>query len=209
MARAAIFSFPAPDATGICALQTATTLTINGTDAVQTSPGWPYATLSGFQRCVTVSSASNLSGVDVTIQGYTWSGLAVSETLNGPSGASVSTTAQFMTVTSVFGAATLTGVEIGWGNLGQSRPFRPNPYNTPGTVGVTVNLTGTITYTVRTTYDDVETVAIPTWSGVTGMSGATAAFQTNLASVPRGVQVIVTGATGAATLNFIVNPTGI
>ncbi|MEY4372178.1 MAG: hypothetical protein RL219_947 [Actinomycetota bacterium] len=211
MARPAIFSFPAQDSAGICATQTVSgSLTINGTTAVQTDPFWYYATLSGFQRCVTLSSANNLSAVNVTVQGRTWSGLAVSETISGPNNSTVSTTSQFMTVSAVSTDATATAMSVGWGNVGQSRPFRPNPYNTPGTVGVGVSVVGTIAYTVRTTYDDVNTVALPTWSGVTGMSGATTSFQTNLGTLPEAVQIVVNSSSGATSaLNLVVIPTGV
>lgn len=208
MARPAVFVFQAYDQAGICALQTATSLAINGTFADRRSGDqWAKATLSGFQRCVTLSSASDNSAVNVTVAGYTWSGAAVSETLSGPNAGTVSTTAQFMTVTSVGGDALMTGVAAGFGGVGQSRPFTVNPYNTPAEIAMQVTVGGTIAFNVRSTLDDVQTINPPTWVNHPTLSGG-ATRQDNYAFPPSAIQINTTSAPPGGSLVFTIIPTG-
>lgn len=207
MARAAVFTFQPYDPASICALQTTSSLKINGTYANQTIAGFEYATLSGFQRCVTLSSGSDLSGVNVTIQGTSWSGIAVSQTISGPNAGTVSTTAQFVRVNSIAGDATLTGIQVGFGNVGQSRPFIFNPFNTPAEAALQVSVAGTINYNVRSTLDNVQTASSPAWTNDTTLSGAASARST-YAVVPAACQIVTNSAVGGS-LSFTVIPTGV
>lgn len=203
MARSAIFVFQPYDPASIAALQTATTLALNGTYA---DPLGNYATLSGFQRCVTLSSAGNLSAVNVTVAGRTWSSASVSETLSGPNAGTVSTTTQYMVVTSIAGDAPLTAIQAGFGNVGQSRPFQPSSWNTPAELALQVTVAGTIAFNVRSTLDDVQTINPPTWVNHPTLSG-TATRQDNYSYPPSAVQLATTSALGGS-LAFTINPTG-
>ena len=207
MARPAIFVFQPYDKASIAALQTATSLAINGTYAnLGAGSQWAYATLSGFQRCVTLSCAGDLSAVNVTIAGSTYSGQAVSQTISGPSGGTVSSSTQFMRVDTITGDATMTSIEAGFGNVGQSRPFRPNPYNTPAELAMQVTVVGTIAYGVRSTLDRIENPGATNWVNHPTLSG-TATRQDNYAFPPSAVQINTTSAIGGS-LVFSINPTG-
>lgn len=208
MARSAIFVFQPTDPTGsIATAQSATTLTLNGA-YVQTigAPG-ARATLSGFQRVVTLSSAGDNSAVNVTIAGTTWSSAAVSQTISGPNAGTVSTTTQFMTVSSIVGDGAMTSIIASFGGVGQSRPFIVNRYNTPAEIAMQVTVGGTIAFNVRSTLDDVQTINPPTWVNHPTMSG-TATRQDNYTFPPSALQINTTSAPPGGSLVFSVNPTG-
>lgn len=75
-----------------------------------------------------------------------------------------------------------------------------NPFN----VGIGVVATGTVTYTVEHTFDDVfDSAVTPTWFPNTGLTTQTASKDGNYAFPVAGVRVTVTAGTGTATATFI------
>lgn len=90
------------DADGVCQAQTtagAGPLVINGVLATAGVAAF------GEQAHVTLSSAGALGGINFTVTGTSTQGAAVSETLAGPAGGTVTTAANFKTVTRVYADA--------------------------------------------------------------------------------------------------------
>lgn len=211
MARIQSYVWTEGNLSGIALLQTGTTSTnllFNGPQSQQRFPQNPSATLSGFQRTIVLTSQNDLSGATVTILGMSWSGLAVSATVAGPNANSVSAAQQFMTVTSIAGNATLTGISAGWGTVGASRPFTVNSFGAPSQMALQVSVSGTINFNVRSTLDDIQIAGVKTWVNHPSLSG-TATAQDNYAFPPAAVQIAVNSSTvTGAALTFRINPTG-
>lgn len=208
MARAVNYLFQPAQVAVIAALQTATSLDLNGLFSNQAMAPWAYATLSGFARPVTLTSANNLGALNVTILGSSYSGLALSQTISGPSGNTVSTTTQFMTVTSISAPTVMTAISAGIGPGGTSRPFVCNPWNVVGSIGLQATVSGVLNYTIQQTFDNVQTVASPTYSGVATLSSATTNLQGTITVPPRAIQIVVNSSAATGGASFVVSPTG-
>ena len=80
-------------------------------------------------------------------------------------------------------------------------------YLNPTTIALGVTVDGTITYTVRYTYDDVFdpnfTPAGAEWFDVTGLAAQSANADAALTAPPSAVQLITSAGTGTATLNLL------
>lgn len=143
----------AADPNGIALDQTtggAADLLINGAFAVA-----GVATLDQ-QRKVGLESTANLSAVTFTVYGTDQSGRIISEALAGPNNNTVSTILDFLTVTRIsVSAAVGTNVEVGTTGVGASVPIPMNLGQTPFNATITVDVTGTIDYTVQYTNDPV------------------------------------------------------
>lgn len=136
----------------ICLAQTtagAGDLLINGSLA---SGG--VATLD-VQRIVGVASAADLSAIHFTIYGTDTNGYVISETILGPTaGTTRSTTLNFLTVTRVaVDAAVGTNVTVGTTGVGASQPVPLDIYLPFGST-ISVDVTGTLNYSVQVTNDD-------------------------------------------------------
>jgi len=71
----------------------------------------------------------------------------------------------------------------------------------PPNIGLAVIITGTITYSVQHTFDDIWDPAVtPIWFNHPTMTGLTANADGNYISPPRGVRLITTAGTGTARL---------
>lgn len=165
MAKPIIIDWPAQDNDGICLLQTlgaAGSLTINGVLATTLNSNSPYVKFSGFNRTVTITSPSNNSTVTFTING-TYRGALQTENILGPNAGTVETTDTFDTITSITtNAATVgSGVSVGTGTAGATSWILYNYNATVSALSVTVDVTGTITYSFRGTLDDVQTNPTP------------------------------------------------
>lgn len=141
------FAPTALDADGICASQTlgaAGDLTING--ALATAG---VATF-GEQQRVTLYSTGNYSTVTFTVYGTTTRGTVISEALAGPNNGTVTTTANFKTVTriasnAILATAIIAGVsntlETPWQALQPATPLKG--------ISVQMSSTGNFTYEVQ------------------------------------------------------------
>ena len=113
-----VVAMTALDRDGICAAQVRTgagVLVLNG-DLV--SGG--VATL-GHQQRIGLYSSADLRALTFTVTGTDKKGLAISEAITGPNNTTVSTTANFYTVTGVSVSGTIgTNVEVGTTNAGES-----------------------------------------------------------------------------------------
>lgn len=215
MPRPKQYSWPAPDADGICASQTlgaAGAFTINGAlrDLPATQQGVNRVVLAGIQRTVSITCAADISTVNFTIVGTDLRGAAVTETLAGPdtTPTTVETTAEYHTITSVTADASVgTATTIGTGTTGQTNWYTFDYYIAPVAISLQADISGTINYTVRTTDDDVQTDSAPAVTAVSGMSGATADAAASLTVPWRAVQGVVNSSTDG-TLDLFVLQAG-
>lgn len=140
-----------------------------------TSPLTLLATSSGdgLAHQLSLTSTSNLSGVDVTFTGTDENGVALTETIAGPNNNTVETTGYFLSVTSIAISATLGAatMDAGWVDEFVT-PTVPFEY-TADDVAVRVVVGGTINYSANMTFSNVytaSTVALE-WSDVTDPAG--------------------------------------
>jgi hypothetical protein len=165
MARSAKFIWPTPDSAAVAQLQTlaaAGNLILNGNLAVYNSNNVlnPFITLFGINRQITLTSASNLSGVNFTITG-TYLGASYSETIAGPNADTVSTVGLYNTVTSISASAGTGGdtVSAGTGANGHTGIYRTNEHSTVDSIGAQVIVTsglGHITYSFFSSIQSID-----------------------------------------------------
>jgi hypothetical protein len=179
---------------------TAGSLTLNGTSVVAGVAVFNAAYL------VTVTSTGNDSTRTYTITGTNSSGVAMSETITGPNTTTVSTTRYFKTVTdvSVVGGGTVGTVRVGFGSSGVAPPLVLDIHGRPD-VSLQVVVSGTVTWTIQQTLDNLWDIANPTWFNHpdTNMVAQTINRQGNYAYVPSAVRLQITSGTGTATLTVI------
>lgn len=135
------------DADGVCAAQQiadAGNLTING--ALATSG---VATF-GEQQRVTLYSAGNLSALTFTVYGTTKFGDSISEAIAGPNAGTVTTTANFKTVTRVaVSGAVGTNVTVGNSNAMETPWLSIDYTNTLKGISIQLSTGASLTYEVQ------------------------------------------------------------
>ena len=92
--------------------------------------------------------------------------------------------------------ATRTGV-------GSSNVLAMDLYISPFNVGFGVVVTGTVTYTIQHTFDNVQTVASPTWFSHPTITGKSDNQDGNYAFPVAAIKVLVTAGAGTATATVI------
>jgi len=92
--------------------------------------------------------------------------------------------------------ATKTGV-------GSSNILATELYISPFNVGFGVVATGTVTYTIQHTFDNVQTVASPVWFPHPTIASKSDNQDGNYAFPVAAVKVLVTAGTGTATMTMI------
>lgn len=74
----------------------------------------------------------------------------------------------------------------------------------PTNIGIGVKVTGTITYTVQHTFDDIwDPNATLTWFDHPTLKALSANGDGNYASPPRGIRLITTAGTGTAAISLV------
>lgn len=88
---------------------------------------------------------------------------------------------------------------------GTSTAIPMDTYSDPFNVGVAVVMTGTLTYSVEHTFDDIFNSAVtPTWFANTGLSAKTTSSDGNYAYPVRAIRLNITSFTsGSATMTVI------
>ena len=141
----------AADADGICLSQTpgaAGALTLNG---ALVSGG--VAVLDAARR-VLITAAGDESAKTFTITGTSYNGQTQSETVTGPNATTAQSVLDYKTVTSVVISAAAAGaITVGTNGVASSRWMRLDSWAF-AQVGIQVNVSGTINYTVQQTFDD-------------------------------------------------------
>lgn len=177
-------------------------LLINGANA---SGG--IATFSA-PYAVSVTSTGNDSTRTYAITGTDASGNVISETITGPNASTVFTTSVFKTVTKVaVSGATVGTVRVGFGGFGATAPI-PLDYQGRPEISlqvVTDTTTGTPTWSVQQTLDDIQNNLYPTWFDHPDVSmvSQTVNRQGNYAYLPTAVRLKITSSSGGATLTVI------
>lgn len=195
-------------ANGICLVQTDAAglpLTLNG--SLVNSSG--VATMD-VARVISIQSSGNDSGITFTINGTpkaAEAGPTISETISGANAGTVSTTRNFLTVTSIVPSGPVAGtVTIGTANIASGPWVVWNNNATDFNVGIAgYVLSGTPTWQVDYTYDDVfglwntagllvKTFTLSTMQGLTGtadgrISGTSVRASRLTLTAPGGVQL--------------------
>lgn len=189
----------ASDADGIAQAQQAAgagNLTLNG-DLVVSG----VAQL-GAQRIVGIASTGNLSAVTFTVYGTDDAGNTISQAIAGPNNNTVSTTLNFRTVTRVaVSAAVGTDVEVGTTGVGASQWIPLDIYLPFGNT-CSVDVTGTVNYSVQVTDGDVFGDPSTVLNAIAYPGGAltsqTGDVTSNTAVAYRGLRLLTNSGTGSA-----------
>jgi len=91
--------------------------------------------------------------------------------------------------------------------VGTSAVYPPDSYVSPFNIALAVNVTGTVTYSVQYTFDDVFAAsfnpATASWTDHPSLTAQTTSKDSNIAYPVRGVRLNVTAGTGTARLTAI------
>ena len=198
----------AADADGICASQTpagAVNLTLNG---ALVSGG--VAVLDAARR-VLITTVSDESAKTFTITGTSYNGRVQSETIAGPNATTGQSALDYKTVTSVAISAAATGaVTVGTNGVASSRWVRLDSWAF-AQVGLQVDVSGTINYTVQQTFDDPNDPTSPVspasviWanSGDSAVVAKAVDAQSFYAYAPAFIKITANSGTGSAKLTAI------
>lgn len=176
------FTFPAMDASAVCASQTTAgsgSLVINGTllDLAATMQAVTRVIFPGIQRTLRIASTADLSAVLFTITGKNLKKETVTEAILGPTPAVngyVDTTNEFNEVDSItVNGAVATAVTVGTGPKGHTNWVKIDQFKNPQSVGLMAAMASSINLTAEASPDDVNAVSTPSfvvpddWDGVT------------------------------------------
>jgi hypothetical protein len=99
--------------------------------------------------------------------------------------------------------------KAGNGTTGSSNILATSLYISPFNVGFGVVVSGTVTYTVQHTFDNVQTVASPTWFPHPTIAAKSDNQDGNYAFPVAAVKLVVTGSTGVYTATMTMIQAGI
>lgn len=158
--------------------------------AAQTLTGAGSMTLSttttmtdGVNHQITLVSTGDISGVNFTITGTDVDGVSLTETITGPNNSTVASTKYYYTVTSIVAdGAVGTNTSAGINALTRSRRIPVEHRSGSFNVGLAVVKSGTVTFDVDMTYDDIYAnapgvpacIVEPTWFTPSAFSGKSA-----------------------------------
>lgn len=159
------------------------------------------ATPDGLARGVIITPSGSVSG-SYTIVGTDLYGVAQSETLATNAGSAVTSSKHFKTVTSVTGATIgAETVDIGWaGTIGGI--VYPIDWRSPFACNISVDVTGTINYTVQQSFSDVLGGETPVWSDITALASKTADLASQAAVGATAVRLLVNSYTDGASISM-------
>jgi len=164
---------------------------------------------SAQQGSLTVAVA-NLSGVNFTWYGTDADGHLQTETIAGPNNNTVTTTKYWLTVTQIAASAAV-GTDVIAGNtaLAVSSTFICDYINSVASMGYGFTQTGTATYKLQHTYDDVfdasQTVSsAKTWFDDATVTGKSAAFNYSMTNAVRGSRLAITAWTSGTVTGTLI-----
>ena len=147
--------------------------------------------------------ADNQAGATYTITGTDASGAALVEALTGPgASATVTTTGYFLTVSSVAIDTPVAGSTVDMGTVDEI-VSRMIPLNwRGGTVALNFTVTGTLSYTVQQTTDNLRVAGPFNWISVddTDLVTATTSQNGSFTAVPTAFRVVINSYTTGAEL---------
>lgn len=180
--------------------------------------GGTFTSADGLGRIIVITDADTDTQSDVTftIVGTDAQDNAISDVVTGPaSAATVASAKYFKTVSSVTVSAAQGGtekVDIGTRGTTLSAVSKVYPLNSRDSVApmVSVNVTGTINFTVQQTYSNLLTTTDASggivWEDVTALASKTADTTAQLGIGCRGMRVVVNSYSTGAELQAIVVP---
>lgn len=188
------------DADGIAQSQTpSTSFTLNGA----------LGTTLDYARIILLTSAGDESGKTVTISGTDSDSNTISETITGPNTTALSTKF-FKTITSI----TVSSAFSGTCTVGTSATTRvatshtvPVDYKAETAPVISVEITGTVNYTVQQTFDNilVNGTSTATWSNVGGLTSKTATSAAPLINGATGTRLRINSYSDTAEVQININ----
>ena len=178
--------------------------------------GGTFTSADGLGRIIVIIDQSSDTQTDITfsVVGTDAQGNAITEVITGPaSGATVASTKYFKTVSSITPSAAQGGsetVDVGTRGTTLSAVSKCYPLNFRDSVApvVSVNVTGTLNFTVQQTYSDLlnNTDASGTiiWEDVTALASKTADTTASLGVGAHGVRIVINTYSTGAELQAIV-----
>lgn len=187
-----------------------TQVTSDGATAGNVSVGTYSAAVVSPAGRVTITPAGDESTNSFTITGTNWNGDTISEVLAGQNATASTSVLDYKTVTSVVPEnATAAAVEVGAAQSGGSRWMRLDSWAN-AQVGVQVNVSGTIDYSVEQTFDDPNSptnpvaVADVTWlAGPADITTESTAKVSAFAYAPSFLRIVSNSGDGSATLTAV------
>ena len=158
----------------------------------------------------TLTSAANLSAINITVTGTDPDGVAVTETLAGPNTNTVTLTKYFATITAVSAASTLGAntLDVGWAGSFVSQTLPTEIYFHGGHYTAGFGVTGTIAFDLECTTSNLraESQALQSsylWLNDANFASKSASLISNTATAPyTAVRVIANSYSNGAALTF-------
>jgi hypothetical protein len=161
--------------------------------------------LDNYRRII-ITSAADDSAHKFTVVGTSWGGITVTETLTGSNGGAAQSVYDYLTIVSITPVQSTTStVTAGTNGVCSSAPVNLDSYGF-GPTALQVDVTGTVSATVRQTLEDC--------AGSGGLTGLvwlnhpdsnlvnlTSSVQGNYAYAPEWVQIVLNSGTGSAELH--------
>lgn len=165
------------------------------------------ATSDGLAHQVSIrnDSATDHSAKTAILTGTDAQDKAQTETINLPNtSATVESTSYFKTLTSVVPSATIGAdtMDIGWVDEVSSGLFPTNYKMNNVAPTVSVDVTGTIDFTVQETFVDVMGGISPVWSNVTALATKTADTTAQVSLHATAIRVIINSYSSGAELTY-------
>jgi hypothetical protein len=156
---------------------------------------------------------ATLAGVTFTIVGTDANGAAQTETgLVGPaSGATVTSTKHFKTITTIQPSATMGALVVSVGIAAESQlPMIPLEWRSSAGAAMTVDISGTINFTVAETYANCYNAAIEAlpWVAITALTTKTADTSGTATVAANAVRLTVNTVTNGATVTWYISQAG-
>ena len=171
--------------------------------------GDAYDGVAGAQ--ISFESAGNWSGVTFTITGKDQDGNSVTVTQTGPNATTVTTSVYFSQITAITSSGTVaTDIEVGAADTLITKTVPLNAYSDYQATLEVNGLSGTISFTIEETFDDVLRTATHTSAGVENQDWSTVASaqttaQTNSATLfANAVRLKINSYTDSAEFQFTV-----
>lgn len=215
-----IYNYAAATTTGIATSQAGTSgvaLTFNPAtyDRTNIATSQVIADNRQSQRSVALASTANLSSVLFTVAGYDPAGTLVTQTITGPNNSTVYTTTGYTVVSSITPNATFiaaSGVTAGFGTSGVTHWHIPSNWGAYFGIGGGVVVSGSLTYTLQHTFDDIFNTSLASLNVFscddTALVGATTSQSFNYAYPIGASRVAITG-TGTGSLEVVWRQPGV
>ena len=161
-------------------------------------------------RQLVITSAGNDSSVIFTVTGTTYGGNNATENITGSNAGTATSALNYLTVSSIVTSAKpAAAVEVGTTTVAGSRWVRLDSWAN-NNVGIQVDVTGTVSYTVQYTFDDPDDanytlgLAGVTWfnSADTNVVNASASKTSTFANAPTYARVVLNSGTGSVRAIF-------